>query len=408
LIERPSRRQLLRYAGAAATGAAVTGGVVAGGVAAGIITPGEPPDGAVQGAASSSGAAGREISPYGVHQTSIAAPSPKHAELVALNLLKGVDKAALGRLMRLWSNDIVALTSGRPAPGDTAPELAVGNVALTITVGFGPGVFALTGKRPRGLDELPVMSHDRLQPAWSGGDLLLIVGADDPVSVVHAVRRLVADAAPFAKPAWRQTGFWNGTGSDGKPVTGRNLFGQVDGSGNPAPGTPEFEQTVWSDEPGWFAGGTTLVVRRIELDLDTWDELTRSEQERAVGRKLSTGAPLTGTAEHDELDLDKRDADGHLVIAENAHVRLSHHSTNDGRRIFRKGLNYVQDTGATRESGLIFLSYQADIAGQFLPLLARLNAVDALNEWTTTIGSAVFALPPGFRPDTWLGHQLLA
>ncbi len=191
-------------------------------------------------------------------------------------------------------------------------------------------------------------------------------------------------------------------------MTGRNLFGQVDGSGNPAPGTPEFEQTVWSDEPGWFAGGTTLVVRRIKLNLDTWDELTRSEQERAVGRKLSTGAPLTGTGEHDELDLEKRDADGRLVIAENAHARLSHHSTNDGRRIFRKGLNYVHDTGATRESGLIFLSYQADITGQFLPLLARLNAADALNEWTTTIGSAVFALPPGFQPGGWLGQELLS
>ena len=392
----PSRRQLFGYAGAAAAGAAAAGGAVAtlGGVGAG------PGDG-------SGSASAREISPYGVHQVAIEAASPKHAELVALDLVKGVDKAALGRLMRLWSTDIGALTAGRPAPGDTAPELALGNVALTVTVGFGPHVFALTGKQPRGLDELPVMSHDRLQPAWCGGDLVLLVGADDPVSVVHAVRRMVADAAPFARPVWRQTGFWNGIGRDGKPVTGRNLFGQVDGSGNPAPGTPEFEQTVWSDEPGWFAGGTTLVVRRIKLNLDTWDELTRSEQERAVGRKLSTGAPLTGAAEHDDLELEKRDADGRLVIAENAHARLSHHSTNDGRRIFRKGLNYVHDTGATRESGLIFLSYQADIAGQFLPLLARLNAADALNEWTTTIGSAVFALPPGFQPGDWLGRGLL-
>jgi dye decolorizing peroxidase len=143
------------------------------------------------------------------------------------------------------------------------------------------------------------------------------------------------------------------------------------------------------------------------MNLDTWDELTRSEQERAVGRKLSTGAPVTGTAEHDELDLEARDADGRLVIAENAHARLSHHSTNDGRRIFRKGLNYVHDTGATRESGLIFLSYQADVAGQFLPLLARLDAADALNEWTTTIGSAVFAIPPGWREDGWLARELL-
>ncbi|WP_233712322.1 Dyp-type peroxidase [Kribbella turkmenica] len=351
----------------------------------------------------------RAISPYGEHQPAIAGPTPEHAELVALNLLPETDKAALGRLMRLWSDDIVALADGRPAPGDSTPELAVANVALTTTVGLGPRVFELTGHKPPGLDDLPVMRHDRLEPAWSGGDLLVMVGADDAVSVVHAVRRLVADAKPFATPLWRQTGFWNSTGADGRPVTGRNLFGQVDGTGNPAVGTPDFDHTVWSsDGPEWFRRGTTLVVRRIRMNLDAWDELTRSEQERAVGRTLSTGAPLTGSAEHDELDLQARDADGRLVIAENSHARLSHHSVNDGRRIFRKGLNYVQDNGPTRESGLIFLSHQADVAGQFLPLLARLDAADALNDWTTTIGSAVFALPPGFQADSWLAHELLS
>jgi dye decolorizing peroxidase len=395
LTGRPSRRQLFGYAGAAAAGAAVTGGAVA--LGKDYVVPVEA-------------VVARDIDPYGDRQPAIAAASPKHAELVALNLLPSADKATLGRLMRLWTNDIVALSAGRPAPGDAAPELAIPGVALTVTVGFGPKVFALPGLtdlKPRGFTDVPVMSHDRLQPGWSGGDLLLIVGADDPVSVVHPVRRLVADAAPFARPLWRQTGFWNGTGSDGKPVTGRNLFGQVDGSGNPAPGTADFDSTVWLTD-GPFRGGTTLVVRRIRMNLDTWDELTRSEQERAVGRKLSNGAPLTGSVEHDELDLEKRDAENRLVIAENAHARLSHHTTNDGRRIFRKGLNYVQDAGATRESGLIFLSYQADLVSQFLPLLARLDAADALNEWTTTIGSAVFAIPPGFHENSWLGQGLLA
>ncbi|NEA32770.1 Dyp-type peroxidase [Streptomyces sp. SID13031] len=389
---RPSRRQLFGYAGVAAAGAAVTGGAVA----LGNNTASQ----------SVSAVVGRDINPYGDHQPAIAAPAPKHAELVALTLLPGIDKAALGRLMRLWTSDIVALGAGRPAPGDTAPELAVPGVALTVTVGFGLKVFTLPGlaaSRPHGFSDVPVMSHDRLQPGWTGGDLLVLVGADDAVSVVHAVRRLVADAAPFAKPLWRQTGFWNVTGPDGQAVTGRNLFNQVDGTGNPAPGTPDFDSTVWAPD-----GGTTLVVRRISLNLDTWDELTRSEQERAVGRKLSNGAPLTGTAEHDELDLLARDADNQLVIAKNAHARLSHHSENDGRRIFRKGLNYVQDTGATRESGLIFLSYQADLVSQFLPLLARLDAADALNEWTTTIGSAAFAIPPGFHEDGWLAQKLLA
>nr|WP_202885932.1 Dyp-type peroxidase [Kribbella sandramycini] len=374
------------YAGAAAAGAAVTA------AAAVALDDGQaaPPS------------ASRTISPYGAHQAGVAAASPKFGELVAFRLLTETDKAALGRLLRLWSADVVALSNGRGAPGDVAPELAVGNAGFTATVGFGGRVFELAGPRPGGFDELPGMRHDRLQKEWTGGDLLVQVGADDAVSVVHAVRQFVRDARPFAAPVWRQSGFWNGTGADGQPVTGRNLFGQVDGTGNPRVGTPEFDATVWDAD-----GGTTLVVRRIRMNLETWDELTRSEQERAVGRKLSTGAPLTGVNEHDELDLEARDADGRPLIAANAHARLSHHSENDGRRIFRKGLNYVHDAGTARESGLIFLSYQADVAGQFLPLLARLDAVDALNEWTTTIGSAVFAIPPGFRPGGWIGEKLI-
>jgi dye decolorizing peroxidase len=387
LTSKRSRRQLFGYAGAAAAAGAAAG---AGSILA--LSNDTAPPATVT----------RTISPYGDHQPAVLAASPKHAEMVALTVLPSTDKAALGRLMRLWTADIVALSTGRPAPGDTAPELAVGNVALTVTVGFGPKIFGLGLAKPRGFVDVPPMSHDRLQPGWTGGDLMILVGADDATSVVHAVGRLVADAAPFAKPLWRQTGFWNSTGPDGQPVTGRNLFNQVDGTGNPAPGTPEFDSTVWNSD-----GSTTLVVRRIKLNLETWDELTRSEQERSVGRKLSNGAPLTGTAEHDELDLDKRDEDDRPMIAENSHARLSHHSTNGGRRIFRKGLNYVQDSGATRESGLIFLSYQADLVSQFLPILTRLDAADALNEWTTTIGSAVFVIPPGFQPGGWLGQKLL-
>ncbi|MFF0268535.1 Dyp-type peroxidase [Kribbella sp. NPDC004536] len=305
-------------------------------------------------------------------------------EVVAFTLTSG--RGGLGRLMRLWTADIVGLT---------------GTNGLTVTVGFGPRVFAVTGRKPVGLDQLPVMKHDRLDPAWSGGDLVLLVAADDAVTVINAVRRLTVTAKPYATPAWRQTGFWD-------DKTDRNLLGQVDGTGNPAFGTSEFDDTVWAtDGPDWFRSGTMLVVRRIRLDLDAWDEVSRPEKERVIGRKLDTGAPLTGTNEHDELDLEARDAAGNPVIPQNAHARLAHHTENAGRRIFRKGLNYVHDTGATRESGLIFLSHQASISSQFLPILARLDAVDALNRWTTTIGSAVFALPPGFQQDDWLAENLL-
>ena len=134
------------------------------------------------------------------------------------------------------------------------------------------------------------MRHDRLQPRWCGGDLLVIVSADDDTSVQHVLRRLLADAAPFARWRWEQSGGWRGTDADGRPVTGRNLFGQVDGSGNDAVGSEQFARTVWAEAPDWFAGGTAVVMRRIAMDLDGWEGSTGTEPERVVSRDLTPGA----------------------------------------------------------------------------------------------------------------------
>ncbi len=59
------------------------------------------------------------------------------------------------------------------------------------------------------------------------------------------------------------------------------------------------------------------------------------------------------------------------------------------------------------ESGLIFVSFQADIDRQFTPMQQRLADLDLLNEWTTPIGSAVFAIPPGCREGGFIGETLL-
>ena len=398
----PTRRRFLGYGSGATAGAAVPAPVTA--LAVGRTDEGRPGPAAPM----------STVSPYGVHQPGMTTPTQRFGELVALDLLPGTDRDALARLMRLWTGDVVALTEGRPAPGDTAPDLASANADLTVTVGWGPAVFALSGleaARPSGLAEVPPMRHDELDERWSGGDLLLHVAAGDGTTVAHAVRRLVSDAAPFARLRWRQHGFWNGFDAQGRAVTGRNLFGQVDGSANPQPGTALFDETVWARGPGWFSGGTTVVVRRIRMNLTTWDELTRHEQEAAIGRRLSDGAPLTGGREHDDVDLMAFGEAG-PVVPLHSHVRMSHPRMNGGARIFRKGLNYTYDTvedGEPRtEAGLLFLSYQADVARQFTPIQQRLDHADALNEWTTAIGSAVFAVLPGFAPGGWLGDSLLA
>lgn len=403
---RVSRRGLLGYVGSTGLGAAAGAGLVVG---TGVGTGAE----AGQAPATDTGPLppGETLSPWGEHQVGVTQHTPDVVELVALDLLPETDREALGRLMRVWTGDIEALMAGRPAPGDTAPWLAGEAADLTVTVGVGPGALGPDGfgEAPPGFGVVPAMDHDRLQDRWSGGDLLLCVAARDGTTVAHAVRRLVRDAAPFATQRWLQRGFWNATAPDGSPQTGRNLFGQVDGSGNPQVGTALFDETVWIAEGRW-AGATTLALRRIRMDLDTWDELTRDEQERSVGRNLTDGAPLTGGAELDDLDLTAR-SDGALVVSESAHSRRSHPDLNGGRRIFRKGASYVREVeterGSRVESGLLFQSFQADLLDQFVPIQQTLDELDQLNDWTTAIGSATFVVLPGWQEGGWLGESLL-
>ncbi len=382
--------------GAIGAGAGVVTGL---GLAASMAFAREPE----QSAKPDEGVAGRTYSPVGEHQAGVVTPVPAAHELVAFDLEDDVDKAALGRMLRVWSTDIAALMEGRPAAGDTLPDMAAGSVSMSVLVGFGPGVFDVPGleqQRPAGFQEIPPMQHDRLDEAWSGGDLLLWISADDFTSVAYAKRRLVHDAEPWASVRWAQQGSWRGASPTGEPVTGRNLFGQLDGTANATGALADG--TLWSTD-GWLAGGTQLVVRRIEMDLAKWDELTRNQMEQVMGRRLDNGAPLSGGDEFTPMDFTARDEDGQLAIPENAHARLAHPSQNRGRRMHRRGINYSDHTG----TGLIFTAFQADIAKQFIPVQRVLDDFDALNEWTTAVGSAVFAIPRGMEKDGWIGRELL-
>ncbi len=346
---------------------------------------------------------------HGAHQAGIDTDAQAHVSLIALDLRADTDRDALRRLMRLLTDDAVRLTRGQGALADTEPELAVSPARLTVTFGFGPGFVARTAAAaPAWLRPLPAFTIDRLRPEYGDGDLLLQIAADDPVTVAHAARMLLKDARAFAVPRWVQQGFRRAHGTTRPGTTMRNLFGQVDGTANPVPGTTGFDEVVWSRE-GWLAGGTGMVVRRIAMDLDKWDRLDRPGRDQAVGRFQSSGAPLTGTDEFDEPDFAATDAIGFPVIPEFSHVRRSR-SDDPAQRIFRRGYNYddAPPTGAVSDAGLLFVSFQADIDRQFVPLQRRLDELDLLNEWTTPIGSAVFALPPGCAEGGFIGEGILS
>lgn len=402
MTEQVSRRRVLSYAATAAAG------VAAGTGAYSLLDAPDDTSERDQGDNIQDTSAPALNEPYGAHQVAIELAPAEVQEFLAFDVRPDLDKDGLARLLRAWTGSIESLTAGRGALGDPAPWLADAAAGLTVTVGLGPGLAAPGGmlEGPEGFSRIPPMDHDKLQPAWSGGDLLLIIGAREGTTAAHTARRLTRDAAPFARPRWRQSGTWNSIDAQGAPITGRNLFGQVDGSGNPQVGTDLFGDTVWISDGRW-AGGTTVALRRIRMNMATWEDLTRDEQEQSVGRDLDTGAPLTGGEELDDLDLDAKQED-RLVIAADAHARRSHPTMNGDRRIFRRGANYVEIRGRRAESGLIFQSFQANLADQFVPIQRMLDIEDALNEWTTAVGSAEFALLPGFSKGGWLGETVVS
>ncbi|SEB79339.1 dye decolorizing peroxidase [Rhodococcus pyridinivorans] len=348
----------------------------------------------------------RTVEIHGTHQAGIDTPAQSFASFVALDLAEGVDRDGLVGIMRVWAEDSRRLTTGTPALGDTEPELAVDPARLTVTVGYGPAVFdaaGLTDRRPAWLKPLPAFSIDRLEERWSGGDLLLQVCADDPVTVSHAVRTLTRSVRSVATVRWIQRGFRRAAGTRPDGTTMRNLMGQVDGTVNPAPRSPDFDRQVWNPgDPPWMAGGTSLVLRRIRMELDTWDELDRPARELAVGRRLSNGAPLTGSEEHDDADFEATDRFGIPVIPPESHVARARPRTGD-EQFLRRGYNYDDQDGV----GLLFATYQVDVDRQFVPVQQRLAEHDALNPWITPIGSAVFLVPPGFGPKGYPGDTLL-
>lgn len=352
---------------------------------------------------------------YGRHQAGITTPPAAHANFIGLDLVDPTDTADLAGALTLWTQDGARLTAGTPALADPEPELAAGPSRLTVTVGLGPRVFdapGLAARRPSWLKPLPPFEIDRLQDRWAQTDLLLVVASDDPISVAHATRILTAEVRTIVRVKWIQRGFRRARGSQPDGHTQRNLFGQVDGTEQP--GGDRYDDLVWDDgaEQPWMAGGTSLVVRRIAMHMDTWEALDRSNRELVVGRNLTNGAPLTGTAEHDAPDFTATKG-GIPVIPESSHIARAHRRA-DHEQFLRLVYNYDEPPEPlpgiepdTSNTGLIFATAQRDPVRQFLPVQQRLAEHDDLNEWTVPIGSAVYAIPPGATPEAPLGAGLL-
>ncbi|QES07212.1 deferrochelatase/peroxidase EfeB [Streptomyces venezuelae] len=412
-----SRRRLLGTVGAAGAAGLVIGAAGGAGVSAAVSGDGTAAGTGAGGAPALTTVGATEVMFHGKHQAGITDPLQARGHLIAFDLAPGAGRKEAIALLRRWSVSAKALMAGKAPAGDTGVALDAGPSSLTVTIGFGRTFFDRTGlaaRRPAQLDPLPAFSSDALDPRRSEGDLWVQIGADDALVAFHALRTLQKDAGDAARVRWQMNGFNRSAGATAKPMTARNLMGQVDGTGNPKPTDPDFDRRIFvpagaTGPAAWMAGGSYAVVRRIRMLLDDWEKLPLDRQEKVIGRRKSDGAPLTGGTETTELELNKLGPDGKLVIPDNAHSRISAPEQNGGAAMLRRPFSFHDGIGpdGTPDAGLLFICWQADPLRGFVPVQRKLDRGDALSEFIRHESSGLFAVPGGPAEGEYVGQRLL-
>jgi deferrochelatase/peroxidase EfeB len=360
---------------------------------------------------------------YGPHQSGILTPRQAYAFIATFDLLTET-RHRVADMLRAWTEAARRMASGEVAraAGDSGEALGLPPARLTVTFGFGGGLFlkdnvdrfGFAQQQPAPLAPLPPFAAEQLQPEWTGGDLLVQASADDPQVAFHAVRQLALIADGSAVLRWGQPGFVRYTDPRGTP---RNLLGFKDGTINPAVGNDSvMRRYIWAgaEGPSWMAGGSYVVVRRIRLALRDWDRLPVAVQERIIGRHKDSGAPLGQRDEFAPVDLLAKDNAGQSLIPHGSHLRLAARASYEGDPILRRPYSYLNgaaisapSTGAANyDAGLLFIAFQRDPRTAFIPMLQELAAKDALNQFATHVGSGLFACPPGIAFGQFIGQSL--
>jgi deferrochelatase/peroxidase EfeB len=361
----------------------------------------------------------------GAHQSGILDPHQNEATVIALDSI-APNTAVLFEALQSISAEARQLTEGTPVGvqevDDPPPDSGIlGSIdspdSLTVTIGFGSSLFdgryGLASRRPRYLTTMPTFSHDEIDPARAGGDIVLQICANHRDTVVHTMREILRAVAGRLVVRWTLDGFQSAKRGPTEKSNARNLFAFRDGTSNPHVYDPaEMNSVIWvqpgGGEPSWTAGGTYLVARTIRMHVEFWDRVGMLEQEQMIGRYRVTGAPLGGTNEFQDPDYPS-DPEGKRIPLD-AHIRLANPRTEAtaDQRILRRGYNYHRgiDEAGDLDQGLLFLAFNQDPPRQFVKIQNRLEG-EPMVDYITPVGGGYFFIPPGAKGGSdWVGSGL--
>ena len=365
---------------------------------------------------------------HGLHQAGIVTPAQDKLLMASFDVTTN-DKNDLVDMLREWTRAARRMTAGRPVgddntdpdapPDDTGESEGLDAASLTVTFGFGATLFerdgvdrfGLQAQRPEALVDLPSFAGDEIEPARSGGDLVVQACANDPQVTFHAIRNLTRIGRGVVVLRWSQSGFGRTSSTDSAQATPRNLMGFKDGTNNlVAEDDAALRTHTWVGEPRQPGLDARRLVHGRPPDPHAHRGLGPLHARRP-GSHDRAGQEQRRAArqepEHDVVDLAARQ-DGELVIAHDAHIRLAAPSVNDGVRLLRRGYSFTDGINPVTnqlDAGLFFIAFQRDPRQGFIPVQQKL-ATDALNEYIRHTGSGVFAVPPGVQSGGFVGETL--
>jgi deferrochelatase/peroxidase EfeB len=202
----------------------------------------------------------------------------------------------------------------------------------------------------------------------------------------------------------------------------------------------------------WTSGGTYLAFLRIEINLSTWEQIERRDQDILIGRDKLTGIPIVGidkngnpirrpntppfseirsfdkkfhehpnyfkkpsvnTSKETRIDLDKS-----IRLLSQSHIgrtrHIDHIKSEDpaSRRIFRQGFEFIEpsyyDSSKPLRLGLNFISFQNDPTRLLFILtdpnwlgnsnFAGTGKIPGMKDFLTVQACGIFFVPPTEKP----------